>query len=63
MANMASVSKCDCCGSIVNHEDCNFIKMYEENSSGKICKLAKTIEICTSCTEKFLKEFNAHGSE
>ena len=60
---MASVSKCDCCGSIVNHEDCHYIKMFEENPSGKIGKLVKTLEICTSCTEKFLKEFNATGSE
>lgn len=60
---MASVSKCDCCGSIVNHEDCNFIKMYEENPSGRVGKLIMTLEICTSCTEKLLEEFNANGSK
>lgn len=60
---MASVSKCDCCGNVVNHEDCIYLKMFEENKSGKIGRLIHTIEMCTSCTDKFIKEFNFNGSE
>lgn len=60
---MASVSKCDCCGKIVKHKDCVFLKMYEEDSIGNRGKLIKTIEICSGCAEKLLEMFNANGSE
>lgn len=60
---MASVSRCDSCGKIVKHEDCTFIKMFEENPSGRIGKMITTLEICTSCSTKFLKEFDSYGSE
>ena len=60
---MASVSRCDRCGKITEHKDCHYLKMYEENPSGKIGKLVATVEICSSCAELFLETYSKYGSK
>ena len=60
---MASVSKCDSCGKVLKHEECQIVKIYSETFAGKQGKLLKMVEICTSCTEKFLEMFSDDGSK
>ena len=52
---MASVSRCDSCGAIVNHEECTIIKMFEETSSGTTRKLKHQVEVCSTCANKILE--------
>ena len=59
---MASVSRCDACGAIVNHDDCMIIKMFEETTLGTTRKMKYLIEVCPNCTQKIL-EMCGYGSE
>ena len=52
---MASVSRCDSCGAIVNNEECTVIKMYEENILGATLKLKHQVEVCSTCANKILE--------
>lgn len=60
---MASVSRCDCCGKIGNHEDYQFLKLFTEKRTGSVDKIYKTLELCPECVEKVLEIFNKYGSE